>query len=48
MSGGEMGLPQFRWDHETDVVVVGFGYAGAFAAIAAHDAGVDVIILKSS
>lgn len=31
---------------ECDVVVVGFGFAGAAAAIAAHDAGAKVILLE--
>lgn len=35
-----------RWDIETDVVVVGYGYAGAVAAIEAHDAGCRSIILE--
>lgn len=34
------------WDYETDVAVVGFGGAGACAAIEASDAGADVIILE--
>jgi succinate dehydrogenase/fumarate reductase flavoprotein subunit len=34
------------WHEETDVVVVGYGGAGAAAAISAHDAGVNVIILE--
>ncbi|MEM1562489.1 MAG: FAD-binding protein, partial [Candidatus Bathyarchaeia archaeon] len=41
-------LPEIRWDYEADVVVVGFGYAGALAAIAAHDAGAEVIILEKA
>ncbi|TFH68803.1 FAD-binding protein [Gammaproteobacteria bacterium LSUCC0057] len=32
------------WDHQFDVVVVGYGGAGASAAIAAHDAGANVAI----
>ena len=32
--------------HRFDVIVVGFGYAGAVAAIAAHDAGARVLILE--
>jgi succinate dehydrogenase/fumarate reductase flavoprotein subunit len=35
-----------KWTGETDVVVVGYGGAGAVAAIAAHDAGAKVIILE--
>jgi succinate dehydrogenase/fumarate reductase flavoprotein subunit len=34
------------WDKETDVVIVGYGGAGASAAIAAHDAGAKVLILE--
>lgn len=34
------------WDYETDVVVVGFGGAGASAAISACDNGAEVIILE--
>lgn len=35
-----------QWDEEADVVVVGFGGAGAVAAITAKDAGADVLILE--
>ncbi|MFC1817442.1 FAD-dependent oxidoreductase, partial [Thermodesulfobacteriota bacterium] len=35
-----------KWDLSTDVIVVGAGYAGARAAIAAHDAGAKVLILE--
>src|SRR5262249_43148227 len=35
-----------RWDDCADVVVVGYGYAGAVAAIEAHDAGAGVLILE--
>lgn len=38
--------PTKHWDHETDVVVVGYGYAGSVAAIEAHDAGADVLLLE--
>ena len=34
------------WDKETDVVVVGFGGAGSNAAIVAHDAGSEVVIVE--
>ena len=34
------------WDETWDVVVVGCGYAGAVAAIAAHDAGARVVVLE--
>ena len=35
-----------KWDYETDVLIVGYGAAGANAAIAAHDAGARVLILE--
>jgi succinate dehydrogenase/fumarate reductase flavoprotein subunit len=35
-----------EWEHDADVVVVGFGGAGCAAAIAAHDAGARVIVLE--
>lgn len=38
--------PDTTWDKETDVLVVGFGGAGASAAISAHDAGSRVLILE--
>ena len=31
-----------QWDFETDVLCVGYGGAGAVAAITAHDAGAEV------
>lgn len=35
-----------KWSHEADVVILGFGGAGACAAIEAHDAGAKVLILE--
>jgi succinate dehydrogenase/fumarate reductase flavoprotein subunit len=35
-----------QWDFETDVLCVGYGGAGAVAAIAAHDAGAEVLIIE--
>jgi succinate dehydrogenase/fumarate reductase flavoprotein subunit len=35
-----------QWDLEADVVVVGFGFAGATAAITAHDKGAKVLLLE--
>ena len=35
-----------RWHEEFDVIVVGYGLAGAVSAIAAHDSGARVIILE--
>jgi len=37
-----------KWDKEADVVVVGYGGAGAAAAITAHDAGAKVLILEKA
>jgi succinate dehydrogenase/fumarate reductase flavoprotein subunit len=34
------------WHQEADVVVIGYGYAGAVAAIEAHDAGADVLLIE--
>ncbi|WP_049904822.1 FAD-dependent oxidoreductase [Natrialba asiatica] len=34
------------WDYETDILIVGFGGAGACAAIAAADRGADVLIVE--
>lgn len=34
------------FDETVDVVVVGFGYAGAIAAVEAHDAGASVMLLE--
>jgi len=38
-------LPE-KWDDEADVIVVGYGAAGAAAAVEAYDAGADVLILE--
>src|SRR4249919_222718 len=38
--------PGIAWHGEADVVVVGYGYAGAVAAIEAHDAGADVLLIE--
>jgi hypothetical protein len=37
-----------KWDFEADVVVVGYGGAGAVAAITANDAGAKVIIMEKA
>lgn len=37
---------QVTWDTETDVLVVGYGLAGAVAAITAHEAGSRVFICE--
>ncbi len=38
-------LPE-EWDYESDVVVVGYGGAGACAAIAAHDSGAEILVVE--
>ena len=40
-------LPE-KWDFEEDVVIVGYGGAGASAAIASHDAGVKAVVLEKA
>jgi succinate dehydrogenase/fumarate reductase flavoprotein subunit len=35
-----------KGDYETDVLIVGYGAAGANAAIAAHDAGAQVLVIE--
>ncbi len=35
-----------KWDYEADVVIVGYGGAGAVTGITAHDAGAKVLILE--
>jgi succinate dehydrogenase/fumarate reductase flavoprotein subunit len=40
-------LPE-KWDYETDVVILGNGFAGQAAAIEAHDAGASVILLEKA
>jgi len=35
-----------RWDYITDVVIVGYGLAGAVAALSAREAGAEVIVLE--
>ncbi len=35
-----------RWDDEADVVIIGFGAAGACAAIEAREAGADVLLFE--
>ena len=41
---GPDGVP--GWDHEVDVVVVGLGAAGVSAALEAHRAGAEVLVLE--
>lgn len=36
------------WDYEVDIAVIGFGGAGAAAAITAFDAGAKVVILEKN
>lgn len=37
-----------EWEYETDIVVVGTGFAGSNAAIAGHDAGAEVLVLEKA
>ena len=37
-----------KWDKQADVVVIGFGAAGAAAAITAQDTGASVLILEKA
>jgi NADPH-dependent 2,4-dienoyl-CoA reductase/sulfur reductase-like enzyme len=37
-----------KWDHEADVIVIGYGGAGVVAAISAHDAGAKVLAIERS
>ena len=43
----QAGLPA-KWDREADVVILGYGGAGASAAITAKDAGADVVIFEKT
>lgn len=45
---GEGTKDELVWDEETDVVVIGFGGSGGSAAIAASDAGANVLILEKA
>ena len=45
MNNYDNGLPA-RWDIETDVLVVGFGFAGGVAAVEAADSGAEVTIVE--
>ena len=35
-----------KWDETFDVICVGYGFAGAVAAVTAHDAGARVLLLE--
>ncbi|MFH1031680.1 MAG: FAD-binding protein [Chloroflexota bacterium] len=37
---------RIRWHEETDLIVVGYGCAGAVAALTAYDAGMEALILE--
>ena len=41
-------MPPSTWDDTVDVIVVGAGYAGCVAALAAHDAGARVRLLEKA
>lgn len=40
--------PPKKWDRKTDVVIVGTGFAGLAAAIEAHDAGAQVLLIEKA
>lgn len=40
-------LPE-KWDDEADVVIIGTGFAGQAAALSAHDAGADVLMIEKA
>ena len=40
--------PVKKWDKETDVVIIGTGFAGLVAGITAHDAGAEALILEKA
>jgi succinate dehydrogenase/fumarate reductase flavoprotein subunit len=42
----ESALGTTKWDYDTEVLIVGYGAAGANAALAAHDAGARVLIME--
>lgn len=44
-SAGESPIPA-KWDRETEVLVIGTGFAGLAAAIEAHNAGSQVLVLE--
>lgn len=37
-----------NWDEQADIIVIGYGFAGATAAITAHDAGARVLLLEKA
>jgi succinate dehydrogenase/fumarate reductase flavoprotein subunit len=43
-----MTLALLRWDEEADVIVVGYGFAGATAAMTAHNSGAKVLLLEKA
>ena len=45
-TAGRASAEEAAWDVEAEIVVCGFGGAGAIAAIDAHDAGAQVLILE--
>lgn len=40
------GILPSSWDLETDIVVVGYGYAGGIASLEAKDSGAEVLLLE--
>lgn len=47
-AGSQDTTPVKKWDKETDVLIVGTGFAGLVAGITAHDTGARVLILEKA
>ena len=43
-----MGRPTDYWDETVDIVVVGYGFAGAAASIEAHDLGANILLIDKN
>ena len=46
LQGGNVLIKDARWQDSADVVIVGYGGAGAVAAITAHDLGAEVLLVE--
>jgi Zn-dependent alcohol dehydrogenase len=45
---GQARAQGIRWDHEADVVVLGSGCVGLFAAVRARDLGASVLVIEQN
>ena len=43
-----MGRPTDYWDETVDIVIVGYGFAGAVASIEAHDLGANILLIDKN